>query len=329
MANGDAVATSFADALGGLLSVVGQNVRLQICGGGEGVSVVRVLGNGYQVTAGEKVDDKPLELTLGDVYSEESKDILFDVRLPDCDTDATVHSPQEITLKLSYVDVVHGKLASAIASADIARASSVGAPDEEVAQHMNRLRTVEALEGAAALAQRRRYSEGCDMLAAAMAELTASVVASSPMTTQLLADLRNSQKGMRSPQQYSSRGAFECQSALQSHKRQRANSHATPMGGRATKASPYDTSIKRQLKAKWAAQKKPRLPKPPKAPQLPQPPHHLPQQQKPSLAIAYQQVPSSLAAAPSMARGTQPQSESFVMVEAPLPASTGNRNAGA
>ena len=101
------------------------------------------------------------------------------------------------------------------------------------------------------------------------------------------------------------------------------------MGGRATKASPYDTSIKGQLKAKWAAQKKPRLPKPPKAPQLPQPPQRLPQQQKPSLAIAYQQVPSSLAAAPSMARGTKPQSESFVMVEAPLPASTGNRNAGA
>jgi len=74
----DAVPTSFADALGGLMSIVGQNLRLRV-GAGGGARIIAPLGKGYRAT---NRSDGSWELALGDLYSEESRDLLFEVQLP-------------------------------------------------------------------------------------------------------------------------------------------------------------------------------------------------------------------------------------------------------
>eukprot|EP01047_Picozoa_sp_COSAG01_P046783 COSAG01_NODE_4419_length_5043_cov_37.692152_3_plen_595_part_00 len=253
MENGDAVATSFADALGGLLSVVGQNLRLRVRASG-GARISQPLGKGYRVA--NTSDDSSLELILGDVYSEEAKDLLFEVELP-----AAVDLTEQavITTTMSYVDVVNATLTTALVSQTaVVRAEHAGAMDEGVSLHMNRVLVAGALERAARMAQTRRYQEGRQILRDAIATLQASAVPQAALTTQLLANLRECLDGMQSEYDYSSRGSYLCHSSMQSHYKQRANSMSSPAaavtanGSLDASASPYLTTPKRRMQERWS-----------------------------------------------------------------------------
>eukprot|EP01129_Flabellula_baltica_P010997 TRINITY_DN4725_c0_g2_i1.p1 TRINITY_DN4725_c0_g2~~TRINITY_DN4725_c0_g2_i1.p1 ORF type:complete len:500 (+),score=116.31 TRINITY_DN4725_c0_g2_i1:60-1559(+) len=77
----DSIADSFTDCLGGLLSVVGQNIQLEIIAVGEN-QILDVLVP-YKMTTIE--DKKHISLNIGDIQSEESKDILVSLQIPSKD----------------------------------------------------------------------------------------------------------------------------------------------------------------------------------------------------------------------------------------------------
>jgi Mg-chelatase subunit ChlD len=251
MEDGDAVATSFADALGGLLSVVAQNVRLTLgCHGG---AVTRVLGKAYSST----ISEGTIELSIGDLYSEEAKDILFEVFIP---PGVPALSEVAIVATISYLDVVQGKIVSGVAAqAQIARAAEDGAADIEVAEHMNRTDCAQALLMAGGLGAQGQYAAARALLSEAMTKLTVSAAKDSPLTVQLVADMQEALDGFRDARSYRSKGSYDCQSMQQAHSKQRSNK--APKGGRAAwaagddavGASPYMTKSKRAMAVRWSS----------------------------------------------------------------------------
>jgi len=253
MEDGDAVASSFADCLGGLLSVVSQNVRLQLtC---DGADVARVLSPGYQVSSVE--GGSALIIELGDLYSEEFKDILFELALP--------AGSEAITIKanLSYLDVVRTVLVAAYQVQTIVdRADKASdTPNIEVIEQINRIETVATIKQANDLARAGRYSEGAGLLEEAMKRLqTLSVAKDSMLIATLTADLAECKSGMQNAAIYHTSGSKDCHSMMQSHSKQRSN--RVMKKRRAGKPavnntpgctdSPYDTMTKRNIRARWS-----------------------------------------------------------------------------
>jgi hypothetical protein len=250
MEDGDSVATSFADCLGGLLSVVGQNVRLVLSASG-GATVLGALGKAYQAT-GEGTGT--LELAIGDVYSEETKDILFEVSLP-----AAAGAEVTVTATLAYMDIVKAELVtSAVASAVVARADADGAPNMAVEEQVNRVEAAEVLKAAGARARRGSFSGGCELLSAMEAKFEASPAAATPMNQQLIADLRECRSGMADRDSYRRQGAYAVESMEQCHSKQRSNKSAS---------SPhfsYETKSKSAMKTRWRSERAERQSEPKK-----------------------------------------------------------------
>ena len=77
----EAIPTAFADCLGGLVSVVAQGATLEIKAAGgrrATVSVGKLLGDAYTTT---RSVDGVLTVHIGDLYSEDAKDLLVEIRL--------------------------------------------------------------------------------------------------------------------------------------------------------------------------------------------------------------------------------------------------------
>ena len=249
MEDGDAVVSSFADCLGGLLSVVAQNVKVQLQA--RGAAITKVLGQGYKTTA--DADTAIITVNLGDLYSEEFKDILFEVALPA--GEGTV----DVTTSLSYLDVVEAKLVTAVeAQVAIARAEETSTePDIQVVEQGNRVDTVTTIKEANELARQGRYAEGSKMLEAAIQRLSLSAgAAGSALTAQLVVDLTECKAGMQDYHSFSTMGDCSMQTMMQSHAKQRVN-RCTPKRSMASGKdsfsvdSPYDTSSKRAMRQSW------------------------------------------------------------------------------
>ena len=150
------IPTAFADALGGLMSVSMQNITLSFVPA-QGVVVDQVhtpfatssdAGNGRSVS-------------IGDLLSEESKDILMDVRLP-----ALVQPAQgEIVdfkvghLHVTYVDVASASIAQLQVDCLVKRARQVAAaePNRSVSVQRARMDLVKVLEESRAQADSGDY----------------------------------------------------------------------------------------------------------------------------------------------------------------------------
>ncbi len=251
MENGDAVASSFADCIGGLLSVVAQNVRLHLHASPS--TSVKVLSQGYKTSTDAATGT--VEINLGDIYSEESKDILFEVDLPAGD------GTTNVTASLSYLDVLRTELVtSQHAHIALVRADETSIEaDTQVVEQANRVETVIAIKRANELAFTGHCPEGRHVLEETMQRLKLSPGAKdSALTTKLIADLAECHGGMQDHRSFTSSEWCRQQCVMQSHSRQR-QSHCTPTRALAegkeawSSDSPYDTKCKRSMRSKWSA----------------------------------------------------------------------------
>ena len=84
----DSIPTAFADCLGGLISVVAQNAVLELKAGGGShrlATIVTIVGDAYPTTLSE--DGAVATVRLGDLYSEDEKNVLFELQLAAQSTD--------------------------------------------------------------------------------------------------------------------------------------------------------------------------------------------------------------------------------------------------
>jgi len=149
----DGVGEAFGDALGGVFSVVAQNavviVDVPEQAAAEGVSVAKI-HHDKVVRPG----DGSFAITVGDVYAQESRDVVIDVVLAKSrPKKAKTTSVPHIVVSLAYTDTLQKKLvATGTLSCSIARPKSktISDPNPQVLAHCLRVKAVEDMKAAAA-----------------------------------------------------------------------------------------------------------------------------------------------------------------------------------
>lgn len=99
--NEELIPESFASALGGLMSVVAQNLLLRI-ETADGVTIAKEPMLGKKNDVDLSLMPRGLGIRIGDIFSEERKDFLIDLALPKSDLSLAFHAA---TIKLAYFDV--------------------------------------------------------------------------------------------------------------------------------------------------------------------------------------------------------------------------------
>ena len=188
------VASAFGDAIGGLMSVVAQNVTMTISGAAiEGSELVAVHHDKQtEICAGT------IQVNLGDMYAEETRDVLFEVTLvpPKSALDDTLvlHS----IVELSYFDTLkHAFGGPLTGTAFIARpnSSELSWPNKYVAIQWLRVRTAKALYDADQEAKNGNVDKAERTLEAWLKEFRREnfeIGSTEPLLDQLLVDLTES-----------------------------------------------------------------------------------------------------------------------------------------
>jgi len=146
---------SFADCLGGLLSVMGQNLSLKLeAQGGNTITELHANRTVNWTTA-----NKICEIPMGDIQSEEERDIVLELKLP------ALPSPQPDTVlvvTLSYFNVITSALDTLTHELTISRTDGErGVPNEQVDIQRNRIVATAALKKAEPLADRGTMNLQC------------------------------------------------------------------------------------------------------------------------------------------------------------------------
>lgn len=161
---------TFADALGGLLSVFAQNVELTITP--LATNTVREVHTGQT----KRSNGTSTVVALPDVFAEERKDIVVDLLLPAVPLEG---STDTLKATVSYINVVSGQMVTGEVVLALQRAERV--PEgmtaaEEVVMHRTRLSVANRLQQAVQLADTGRYEEADSVLAEQEAALDNLVV---------------------------------------------------------------------------------------------------------------------------------------------------------
>ena len=169
LATADRIAEVFADCLGGLLSVVAMNVILEAQIEYTG-AVITAIHTPFAVT--HIAQGQHVSIAMGQMYSEQSRDVLFDVKLPAVaatDLDAKV-----MTFKLKSVNRDETLVeTTAFATIDRAEAdaASIKQVNEEVAKQKARVVTASAMKEALVHQAAGRSSRAAEVLTSARGKM--------------------------------------------------------------------------------------------------------------------------------------------------------------
>jgi len=217
--NGDRIADCFADVLGGLFSVVAQNLVVTLEAQGD-VTINEVYTE-YSTT--EVNPGKKLRIQLADIQSEESRDIPLNLTVP-----ATSSECEMTLLKivLEYFDSITNEVCSHDVTLTIPRVSELSEDqqklDVEIDGHVNRVQTCAVLKAAKQLGDNNKCEEGRKMLSDQIAKIQESVSADLPLCARLIKDLNVAKEAMVSYQRYVTDGSHRISNFKESHSRQRA-----------------------------------------------------------------------------------------------------------
>jgi len=154
--NNDDIRTAFGDCLGGVLSVVAQNIVLEVEALGD--SRIRKI---HHPSAECQIEGRRYTIRFNDLYGEEERDILVSLHIPpaqgtgsDEDTSAAAvasDAPQQSVLQcsLKYIDVLSSCSSQANTTAKVGRPTEILTPDTpnpSIVVHRMRVQVVDALD---------------------------------------------------------------------------------------------------------------------------------------------------------------------------------------
>jgi len=210
----DTIATAFADCLGGLLSVVAQNILIQI----QPLNGVII----SKITTTYKYEEvnSIITITIGDIQSEEEKDILFSVKLPQISEPS---SSPILFVKLSYFDVIHSTQVDKEITLSLMRDDSMSPKvNLLVDRQKNRIIAAEAIAKAKALGDASNIDSARQVLTDAMTLLKNSPTGNDEYVKSLLTDLEDCQCSLKDATSYRTRGTQQMANYSSSHTYQRA-----------------------------------------------------------------------------------------------------------
>lgn len=211
------VPESFASCLGGLLSTVGQNMSLSV-----------KLENGSKIKEFSaknnpkyKKDNTEAEVALGDLQSEETRDILIELTLPVCETGSIKYC----SVALSYFNVITATMETEKLELMVER-SDTGKPKVSnpiIDRERNRIQTTAAIKEARQKASEGKYEEGRKILTACQEKVKASATAEDELSKGMLIDIADCLRGMESEESFQGYGVQRMANISQNYQNQRAN----------------------------------------------------------------------------------------------------------
>lgn len=216
------VQDAFAQCIGGLLSVVVQDVRVTVSAC-TGTKLKSFHAGSYETCVTE--DGSHGTVNLGDLYAEEERDILVELKLPAV---KSASNPMNvISVSCFFKDPVSQRsFHSREQSFSILRPETTGgapiALNLEVEKERNRLRTAQAIAEARTLADQGEMSGAQTVLQNAKIELQQTRTGDHSLSLALEAEITEIQARMTNKQTYERSGRAFVLSAQSSHFRQRA-----------------------------------------------------------------------------------------------------------
>jgi len=201
----DDIPKAFGNVIGGLVSVVGQNIKVKI----EPKSNIRL----KKVFTTYRKQDLPggtgCEVNIGDIYAEEKKDIVFVLTLPALMTPITQQHLAQVTL--SYMNVIETE-AEAVTFDVFVNRDITTDPDRKSANYAldiqrNRVESSEALEKGRSLADSNNLTEARKVVNDAIKKIQESVSANDEFCQGLIKDLNDCLKNMENQHTYTNIGS--------------------------------------------------------------------------------------------------------------------------
>ncbi|CAN6245141.1 unnamed protein product [Urochloa humidicola] len=239
-----AIQDAFAQCIGGLLSVVVQNIQLSVECVHPGVQLRSIKSGSYL----SKVDanGRNGSIDVGHLYADEERDFLLSVSLPQCHEQTTL-----LKVACAYRDSLTSEDFKIQGDeVNILRPKSHTSEPVcmEVDRERNRVRAVDAIEAARAAADRGDLSDAVTILDDCRRILSESFASRNGdrLCTALDAELREMQERMANRQRYEASGRAYLLSGLSSHSWQRATARGDSMDS-ATLVYSYQTPSMLQM----------------------------------------------------------------------------------
>tara|TARA_B100000519_G_scaffold39092_1_gene28829 strand:+ start:1 stop:1506 length:1506 start_codon:yes stop_codon:yes gene_type:complete len=241
VANEERIAHAFGDCVGGLLSVVAQNVTLTLSHYAQ-ATLAKVHGS-YPT----KVDpaSQTTVVELGDLYAEEKKNLLLDLTVPRLE--APVGSEDVLFASLTFFDAREHRRVTTSTTLRIARPETTPADQPvhlEIDEQINRLRLVDAMEQATGTADDGDVAAGRQLLQDAVAAVLRSPSGGgaaggppTPLVRAIVDDARRLDAGFESMAVYHARGGKASKSAAQALRVERSSTDSSHQYQNSSKAS--------------------------------------------------------------------------------------------
>jgi len=236
----DDIPTAFADVLGGLLSVVGQNVVLKI----HPVKDLKIkkVWTKYPITENS---DGSYSVKLSDLYSEERRDTICRVLI------SKIDSPQDkqdlVSFSVEYFNVLTSQMESMSSVSTIARPTECDTqvPDFFLDRERNRLLTLDAMVEARKLGDASQLTQAKQLLLNTVEKLKSAHSAEDPQTQSCIKDLMSAHADMISKEQYKEVGSKKMAWKEQKFAKQRA----------VADSADYENDMKFKMKKAYMDQK--------------------------------------------------------------------------
>lgn len=216
------IPVSFADCLGGLVSVVAQNALLTI-EGVEGAAVAKAHCHYKQEATAS--GGGTLALALGDIYAEDEKDVLLSCTLPALGAPRAAPAPA-LRVSLRYFSVATSRIEESAAELAFGRPEQTPAGQPVPArldEQRNRVAVAEAMAAASELADGGQIEEGRTLLRKAVEVASASPAAASEVVRNIISDATAAEAGYADAVTYRAVGSKMSKMSAMSHMQQRSN----------------------------------------------------------------------------------------------------------
>ncbi|PVH31654.1 hypothetical protein PAHAL_9G203100 [Panicum hallii] len=215
---------SFAQCIGGLLSVVEQDARVVVECAHPGVRVREVKSGRYESRI--DADGRAASVEVGELYAEEERRFLLFVDVPVAE--ATEDATQLVKVRCTYREVATGRAAVVGDDAVVQRPAEVTDPEASVEVERERVRVAAAEEIAAAraAAERCAFEEAGRILHGQLYRVHVSLESApggNPMLDVLEEELEELEECMEDEEEYERVGRARVLKGLSSHAQQRAS----------------------------------------------------------------------------------------------------------
>jgi len=213
------IADTFAECLGGLVSVVAQNIQITI----ESLNTTKInrcISQGYNVNVLK--ENEKYKVTVNDIQSEENRDIIFELKL------SAIDEPKEkypiIQFSVEYKNVVknENETKKIVCCIDRVDGNDIGQRNYELDLQFNRITAADAMKSADVLAQQGKLDDAKKVLDNASDIINESKTSKETFSKNLVNDITAVKSKLNSRNDYDQFGGKMLKMNVQAHNMQRA-----------------------------------------------------------------------------------------------------------